>query len=146
MCDQWSKIEGSRLNYLKYHQDDLRVEQYSGLQDALAKAKGATEGTEVEKIGQLIVLPSSFTGSTRYMYKHYLDALAIAQKEGKFDLFITVTGNPNWDAIKENLFDGQTPSDRPDVVNRIFQKVLTELLSDIKCGCFGTLKARVHTI
>ena len=104
-----------------------------GLQDALAKAKEDQTGTEVEKIGQLIVLPSSFTGSPRYMYKHYLDALAIAQKEGKFDLFITITGNPNWDGIKENLFEGQTPSDRPDIVNRVFQKVLTEMVSDINC-------------
>ena len=72
------------------------------------------------------------------MYKHSLDALDIAQKEGKFDLFITMTGNQKWDAIKENLFDGQTPSDRPDIVNRVFQKMLTELLTDIKGGCFGT--------
>ena len=131
---------------MKNHQDDLRVEEYRGLQDALAQAKADKTGTELEKIGQLIVLPSSFTGSPRYMYKHYLDALAIAQKEGKFDLFITITGNPNWEAVKENLFEKQTPSDRPDVVNRIFQKVLTELISDIDSGCFGTRKARIHTI
>ena len=146
LCDQYSKIEGNRLAYLKNHQDDLRVEEYRGLQDALAQAKADKEGTEIEKIGQLIVLPASFTGSPRYMYKHYLDALAIAQREGKFDLFITITGNPNWDGVKENLFPGQVPSDRPDVVNRVFQKVLTELLYDINHGCFGTMKARIHTI
>ena len=145
-CDQWSKIEGNRLAYLKNHQDELRAEEYTGLQDALSKAQAAKTGSEAEKIGTRIVLPSSFTGSPRYMYKHYLDALAIAQKEGKFDLFITMTGNPKWDTVKENLFDGQNPADRPDVVNRVFQKMLTELVSDINCGCFGTMKARVHTV
>ena len=35
LCDMWSKIEGSRLKFIKNNQDQLRVDQYSGLQDAL---------------------------------------------------------------------------------------------------------------
>ena len=38
-CDQYSKIEASRLKFLRENQDQLRVELYSGLQDAIAKAK-----------------------------------------------------------------------------------------------------------
>ena len=37
LCDQYSKIEGARLKYIRGNQDTLRVEQYSGLQDHVAR-------------------------------------------------------------------------------------------------------------
>ena len=40
---------------------------------------------------------------------------------GKPDVFITFTCNPKWREIQEELFDGQTASDRPDLVSRFFQ-------------------------
>ncbi|XP_064637083.1 uncharacterized protein LOC135493587 [Lineus longissimus] len=146
LCDQWQKIEKERLQYIKYNQDSLRVEQYRGLADALSQARNNTEQTELQRLGQLTVLPSSFTGSPRYMYKHYLDALAIARKFRKFDLFITFTANPRWTAVTNNLFPGHQPSDRPDIVNRIFQHSLNELIADFKHGVLGTVKARLHVI
>ena len=147
LCDQYSKIEASRLKFLRENQDQLRVDLYSGLQDALAKAKADKSGkSEEAKIGQMIVLPSSYTGSPRWMYSHYLDALAIARKYKKFTLFITMTGNSNWSDVKENLFEGQQPFNRPDVMNRIFQRMLGLLLEDLKKGALGPLKARLHTI
>jgi hypothetical protein len=147
LCDQYSKIEASRLKFLRENQDQLRVELYSGLQDALAKAKAEKTGqSEETKIGQMIVLPSSYTGSPRWMYSHYLDALAIARKYQKFTLFITMTANSNWPGIKENLFEGQQQFNRPDIVNRVFQRMLTLLLEDLKKGALGPVKARLHTI
>ena len=80
------------------------------------------------------------------MYQHYLDALAICREFKKFDLFITITCNPKWASVKENIFPGQQPHDRPDIMNRIFNEVLRCLLDDLKNGCFGPLKARLHTI
>ena len=69
----------------------MRVELYSGLHDAISKAKADKSGqTEEAKIGQMIVLPSSYTGSPRWMYSHYLDALAIARKYRKLTQFITM--------------------------------------------------------
>ena len=145
LCDMYSKVEGARLKFLKENQDKLRVELYSGLQDAMAQNE-AGKGSEVERIGQMIVLPASFTGSPRYMYKHYLDALAICREFRKFDLFITITCNPKWDSVRENLLPGQKPHDRPDIMNRIFNEVVKSLIGDLKNGCFGPLKARLHTI
>ena len=141
----YSKVEGARLKCLKENQDKLRVELYYGLQDAMAQNE-AGKGSEVERIGQMIVLPASFTGSPRYMYKHYLDALAICREFRKFDLFITITCNPKWDSVRENLLPGQRPHDRPDIMNRIFNEVVKSLIGDLKNGCFGPLKARLHTI
>nr|GEW96166.1 helitron helicase-like domain-containing protein [Tanacetum cinerariifolium] len=46
-----------------------------GLYDTISRGK--REGHEV---GGRIILPMSFTGGPRYMYAHYLDALAICQK------------------------------------------------------------------
>ena len=145
LCDMYSKVEGARLKFLKENQDKLRVELYSGLQDAMNQ-KVAGVDSEAERIGQMIVLPASFTGSPRYMYKHYLDALAICREFRKFDLFITITCNPKWDAVRENIFPGQKPHERPDVMNRVFNEVVKSLLGDLKKGCFGPLKARLHTI
>jgi hypothetical protein len=145
LCDMYSKVEGARLKFLQENQDMLRVELYSGLQDAMAQ-KEAGKGNEVDRIGQMIVLPASFTGSPRYMYKHYLDALAICREFRKFDLFITITCNPKWDSVRKNLLPGQQPQDRPDIMNRIFNEVVRSLLGDLKKGCFGPLKARLHTI
>ena len=153
LCDMWSKIEGSRLTFIRSNQDKLRIEQYSGLQDSLSLANSVIENknpqateTEKAKIGQMIVLPASFTSSPRYMYSHYLDALAIAREFTRFTLFITMTGNPKWEAVQENLFNGQQAFDRPDIMNRVFYKMLHDLLDDLKKGALGPLKAWLHTI
>ncbi|XP_070517881.1 uncharacterized protein [Cardiocondyla obscurior] len=68
----------------------------------------------------MVVLPSSFIGSPRNMLQNYQDAMAIVTKYGKPDLFITMTCNPNWREIQENLLSGQQPSDRPDICARVF--------------------------
>jgi hypothetical protein len=128
-------------------QDKLRVEQYSGLADAVATAKSAENGNnEQTRIGQLTILPASHTGSPRYMYKHYLDALAIAGKYRKFDLFITITGNPKWSGVTENILPGQQPTNRPDIVHKVFKHVLDELMADIGHGIFGQIKAKLYTV
>ena len=72
VCDMYCKVEGARLKFLLNNQDKLRVELYSGLQDAVTQSETGNE-SEVARIGQMIVLPASFTGSPRYMYKHYLE-------------------------------------------------------------------------
>ena len=144
LCDQYSKIEGARLRYIRSNQDKLRVEQYSGLQDHIASLQNV--GEDIKKVGTMVLLPPSFTGSPRYMYKHYLDALAICREFRKFDFFITITGNPKWAAVSDNLFPGQTANDRPDIMNRVFHEVLENLIGDLKNGVMGPLKARLHTI
>jgi hypothetical protein len=146
LCDMWSKIEGSRLKFIKNNQEQLRVDQYSGLQDTLSELGKKAEKSEEAKVGQMIVLPASFTSSPRYMYSHYLDALAIAREYRKFTLFITMTGNPKWSTVQENLFEGQQAFDRPDLMNRVFNKMLQDLLADLKMGALGPLKAWLYTI
>ncbi|CAF1342434.1 unnamed protein product [Rotaria sordida] len=104
---------------------------------------------EIESLrpGRVIILPSSFQGSPRAMQQNYQDAMAIVRKYGKSDLFITFTCNPTWREIEEQLFPGQTPSDRPDLITRVFKLKLNELIGDIfKKHILGRTIANVFVI
>jgi len=143
IVDAYVKIEGNRLNYIRANQKKIRAESYAGLQDYVS-ARAANEGL---KAGKSIVLPTSFTGSPRAMNQQYQDAMAIVRKFGRPDLFITMTCNPNWPEILENLYDGQTPVDRPDLIARVFRLKLQELLDDVTFkSIFGTIVAKVYVI
>ncbi|XP_043476309.1 uncharacterized protein LOC122507578 [Leptopilina heterotoma] len=50
------------------------------------------------------------------MMQQYQDSMAIVARHGRPDLFITMTCNPNWKEIQENLFLHQTAADRPDII------------------------------
>ena len=50
-----------------------------------------------------------------------MDTMAIIMESGIPDLFITFTANPNWEDITSKLLPGQTTSDRPDIVARVFE-------------------------
>jgi hypothetical protein len=56
-----------------------------------------------------------------------MDAMALVRKYGKPDIFLTMTCNPNWDEIKNELYSGQEPQDRPDLVAQVFRAKLEEL-------------------
>ncbi|MCP4493928.1 MAG: hypothetical protein GY820_42505, partial [Gammaproteobacteria bacterium] len=141
--DSYVKVEQNRLEYIKMNQNKLRVDKYHGLMDYIgsdAQAKGVQPG-------KLVVLPSSFQGGPRAMQQNYQDAMTIVRKFGKPDLFITMTCNPRWPEIVDNLLPGQSPHDRPDLVARVFNLKLTELKRDIEVNqIFGVQVARVEVI
>lgn len=68
------------------------------------------------------------------MYQNYQDSIAVCRKYGCPDLFVTFTSNAGWPEILETLssIPGQQPSDRPDIVNRVFKMKLNMLMDDIK--------------
>ena len=72
------------------------------------------------EVGKIVVLPSTFVGSPRYMMQNYQNAMAIVRMKGKPDLFITMTCNPNWREIKDNLLQGQQALDHSDIYARVF--------------------------
>ena len=81
------------------------------------------------------------------MQQNYQDAMAIVRKHGKPDLFITFTCNPQWKEIINNLFPGQKPQDRPDIIARVFQQKLKSLMDEIKNGhIFGVPIGSVYVI
>ncbi|KAL0366886.1 UNVERIFIED_CONTAM: hypothetical protein Sradi_3578700 [Sesamum radiatum] len=81
------------------------------------------------------------------MFQRYQDAMAIVQKFGKPDIFLTMTCSPSWEEIKIELLPGQTSQDRPDLLTRIFRAKCEELKEDIfHRGILGKAVAHVQVI
>lgn len=135
--DARASIDESRLSYILDKQPDLRVENIQGISDAVDS--GCVTGSQM---GKMTILPSSFTGGRRYMVQNYHDAIAICRVYGPPDFFVTFTCNAKWPEITESLEPGQRASDRSDIVVRVFNMKLEELLHDIRSGkAFGPCPA-----
>ncbi|XP_023906976.1 uncharacterized protein LOC112018681 [Quercus suber] len=126
--DAYTCIEAIRLMWVKNNQEKLRIDLNNGLKDAVMRGD-----TTPASAGKRFVLPSSFTGSPRYMIENYQDAMAIYRWAGYPNLFITCTCNAKWAEIELFLSrkPGQKIEDRPDVVARVF-KILDKLLNNLK--------------
>ena len=76
------------------------------------------------KVGKIVILPSTFSGSPRALEQNYIDSMTLVQKYGKPDLFITMTCNPKWSEIVENVKQNEEIINRPDIVVKVFcQKI-----------------------
>ncbi|XP_071714825.1 uncharacterized protein [Rutidosis leptorrhynchoides] len=106
----YCSIELNRMDYIRHKQKDIRNEYLSGLYDAIDK--GDQTGADV---GSRTILPASFTGGPRYMYSHYLDALAIYRIARYLQPYTLLT-----------------PSDRADVVARVFHLRVGEFVTFLK--------------
>nr|GEX06302.1 elongation factor 1-delta 1-like [Tanacetum cinerariifolium] len=105
-------------HFIREHQNDIRNEYLSGIYDAINR--GDSDGSNC---GAQLILPQSFTGGPRYMYSHYLDALAIFRVHGNPSFFITFTCNVKWPEITDYMADFPllTPTDRADIGDRLFE-------------------------
>ncbi|KAJ4811676.1 hypothetical protein LUZ62_024242 [Rhynchospora pubera] len=140
--DMYACIEDARLSYLYHHHDSLRVDTMQNIKNAVLQ--GDMFG---HQIGKRFILPTSFVGGPRYLFQNYQDALALCRTLGLPHLFITFTCNPAWAEIRRNLFASQLPSDRPDLVCRVFKMKLDEMIKDIReRNCFGAVSALIYTV
>ncbi|KAI9118834.1 hypothetical protein K1719_010279 [Acacia pycnantha] len=89
IVDGYSMVESDRLNYIRKHQKELRVDLYSGLSDAVTRGE-----TDPSSMGRRVILPSSFTGGARYMIQNYQDAMAICAWAGYPDIFFNIHMQP----------------------------------------------------
>ena len=117
LVDAYCKIETERLQFLRREQQTLRADNYTSLRDSLLAADG-----DPRKVGQRVVLPA--TGGPRYMHEKQCDVMAYFRRMGRADLFITMTCNPKWPEIVDNLLPSQKPQDRTDLVARVFRQKL----------------------
>ena len=97
IVDAYTSIEQERLRWFRLNQKKIRADLYNNVQDAVMKGV-----TDAKSIGKRVILPSSYTGSPRYMAEKYHDAMAICRWHGNPDLFITITTNPKWDEISDH--------------------------------------------
>ena len=72
--------------------------------------------------------------------------MVICRHFHKLDLFLTMTANPKWPEIIYSLFPGQTATDCPNIVLRVFEQKKKTLLKLIDNSFFSTTVAHIHTI
>lgn len=134
LVDAYTMIETNRLRYVYFNQKNLRCENYERIK------KTAELGDRyLNDQGRRIFIPSSFTGGSRYMMQHYLDAMATCKYFGYPDIFITITCNPKWPEITRYLDKHKLkPEDRPDIMCRVFKMKLDNLVHQLtKEDIFG---------
>lgn len=68
LVDMYVKIETEKFNFIRYHQKKLRADKYIHLQDGIGR-----EDIQADQLRKVVVLPSSFTGGSRY--KHVKDII-----------------------------------------------------------------------
>jgi len=138
IVDAFTMIESQRLAWYRFNQDKLRIDIYKGLADAVVRGDISPASQ-----GKRIILPSSFTGGVRYKIQNFQDAMTICQKKGYPNLFITFTCNPKWpEIVKFTSERGLKPSDRPDMLCRVFKIKLDRLIDDLmKDKYFGRVVA-----
>ena len=137
----YAKIENEHLLYIRCNQNALKVEQYIHLKDAFENDENVSD------IGQKCILPASFIGSPRHMHEYIQDALCYVRHNGKPCLFITFTCNIRWTEITNLLLADQQPSDRHDLIARVFKLKLRKLIDLItKCKIFGNVISWVYSI
>uniref|UniRef100_UPI00358ED5B8 uncharacterized protein n=1 Tax=Myxine glutinosa TaxID=7769 RepID=UPI00358ED5B8 len=141
IVDMYAKIESERLCFIRHNQKRLRVESYVHLRDAVANDGHAAN------VGQLVILPSSFTGGPRYMHEYTQDAMTYVRYYGRPDVFITFTCNPTWPEITAELMLGQTAQDRHDLLARVFRQKVISLMNLITKGAvFGDCRCYMYSI
>ncbi|XP_059311353.1 uncharacterized protein LOC132062896 [Lycium ferocissimum] len=133
-----------RFCYIRNNKKKLRADLYSGLMDAILRGD-----SDCSMIGKSVILPSSHTGGPRYRAQNYQDAMAICRWAGYPDLFLTFTCNPKWPEINAmlSLLGQQGDDNRVDIICRVFQIKLFQLMQDLKKQQpFGKTIACLYTI
>ncbi|GBM54894.1 hypothetical protein AVEN_77807-1 [Araneus ventricosus] len=134
-------FDADRRLYIRLNQNKLQSEEYIHLKDAVATEKN------VDDIGLMVILPSTFTGSPRQMHEYTQDAMTHVRSSGRPDLFITFTSNPASPEIKEELTHGQTSTDRHDLLARVFRQKQQKLINVLtKMDVFGETRCWMYSI
>jgi helitron helicase-like protein len=126
IVDIYAKIESERLFYVRFNQKKLRVDKCIHLTDTIVN--------DGNNLGQLDILPSTFTRCPRRMYEYTKDAMTYVRKYGRPDLFITFTCNPKREEMQVKLMPGHTHYDRYDLLARVFKQKLIKLTDVITKG------------
>ncbi|CAI9298597.1 unnamed protein product [Lactuca saligna] len=136
------QIQTQRLAFYRTQQHELRQEFLQGVVDALASGE-----TNASTIGRRVVLPANFIGGPRNMRRKYIDAMALVQKFGKPDIFLTLTCNPNWPEIRQHMMIQEETQNRADLIVRVFHAKLEQFKKEIlKKEIFGKVVAYTYVV
>jgi len=79
----FAKIISEKLHFIRNHQKQLRADDYVHFRDAFNN----DANINANNVEQQVILPSSFTGSPRYMHEKNQDAMTYVRKFGRPGLF-----------------------------------------------------------
>jgi len=127
VVDAWAVCDQNKLSWIRSHQANICADLYNGVTEALEAGD-----VDLGRIGKKVVLPSSYVGGDRFMQQLYQDSIAIVRHFGKPSLFITFTANSKWVEIANELLPSQSAADRPDLVARVFNLKVRDLLDQIR--------------
>ena len=140
ILSSYLQVEKHNLDYLRRNQDKLKAANYK-------EVKAAMEANKLGDSGTHVILPSSYKGSPRDNIQRYCDAMAVVRALGKPSYFITMTCNPKWKEIVDNLPHGLKAHECPDLVARVFKIKLDALLEDLhKNHVLGKSKGNTYVI
>jgi hypothetical protein len=132
IADQYAKVEKMRLDYISTHQEECRGDSYTNVVDFVKNRKRQQKNNSNSKLGrQYVVLPATFKGGPRYYNQCFHDGINIVNQIDSPCLIGTMTCNPEWREVKENLEFGEKPFDRIDLLDRVFKMKLNALIEDI---------------
>ena len=146
--DMFARFEEERLNFMKNAQKclgGLRIGSLNELQNNTNQvvrdiARDETIAGEGGPQAGRIYLPSTFTGSPRYMKVHYQNAMGLVARKGAPTFFLTFTYSATWDehkaAARNNTMRGADGYVDPATICRIFHIKLQELIRDLRSGAF----------
>ena len=135
--DMFSRDLECRLSYICQNQLHIRKEDVELM-----------EQHDDSQPSENIYLPSSFLGSKRWVSNQIADSLAIAEMLGNPTFFVTMTCNTQWPEIQSRLLLGQTFTNVPVIVARVFKRKLTLLLKALKTMFINTGKQiySIHSV
>jgi len=136
LVDSVSRAIDYRLRFYRFHQKDL-----FGIDN---ETESATD--ENNKQGEKTFLSQSMHGSRRHLRSLAKNALALVSEFGRPSLFITLTCNPNWPEIIEQLLPGQTAFDRGDIVCQVFFRKQQALLKNLRNGKYFRIDATTREV
>ncbi|XP_074352238.1 uncharacterized protein LOC141691393 [Apium graveolens] len=136
VVDAFTAIEQYILDWIRDHQTTVISDLDHNIIDAMKKGD-----RNPSNIGKAIILPTSFTGSKRYMTPYFKDSLAICRTLGHPSLFLTMTTNTKWPEIQlmhviefqkrglpyAHILIWLHPDDRPKTTEQIDKMVSAEI-------------------
>ena len=102
---------------IRIEKDRICADKYNNVNKSMERRSLENDNTP---LGKKVFLPSSVTKTPRWQSEQYQDAMTMIARLGKPDLFLTMTCNPTWKQIKENIEHNQQSNDAPDLVSRVF--------------------------
>lgn len=123
-CDMVSRMIDQKLNFMRRNQPTFRRN------DEMEGAETVGVDGRIKKT----YLSDSHHGSRRHVLGLSRNALRIVAEYGKPTFFLTVTCNPRWSEILDNIAEGQTAFNRPGVTIDVFKCKLAALLHNLRAG------------